>query len=87
MTPDLNIPPTTDPITQRAYDLQKKVNQAIEDECRGASPMVWQSIAQQIVRRYLDERKWKFLWQTRILGTPQIVVTQYIPPTHTGDER
>jgi hypothetical protein len=74
---DLNIPHTTDPIDQRAYDLATRVNEAIQAACAGTSGLRWRTIAEQEAERLVDSELWEFAWVEPIGHPPRIAITQY----------
>jgi copper oxidase (laccase) domain-containing protein len=78
--PDLDIPPTNDPIAQRAYDLQKEVNEAISEKCQRNSALAWTHLAETTAEAMIDTNKWSYLMLTAFGVPPMIRITGYKGP-------
>ncbi|MDR7061205.1 MULTISPECIES: hypothetical protein [unclassified Sphingopyxis] len=75
--PDLNIPPTTDPIAQKAYDLVKATNAAIAQACKEAAMVRWMSIAEREAALLIDPEHWDILWSVSLGQPPRVAITRY----------
>lgn len=64
-------------VEERCRHQQKWINDMIALQCKDASPFQWETLAEDVITRYLGD-EFDYMWMTIFGQPPQIAITRYL---------